>query len=35
LNPSKRVHNTLTMSKLLPIIEVFDSEDDAVASFAS
>ena len=35
LSPSKRVHNTLTMSKLLPIIQVFESEDDAIASFAS
>jgi anti-sigma B factor antagonist len=33
LNPSKRVHNSLTMSKLLPIFEVFDDEDQAVASF--
>ncbi|HEY7821073.1 MAG TPA: STAS domain-containing protein [Vicinamibacteria bacterium] len=33
LNPSKRVHNSLTMSKLLPIFEVFEDEDKAVASF--
>jgi anti-sigma B factor antagonist len=34
LNPSKRVHNSLTMTKLLPIFEIFDNEDDAVKSFA-
>jgi len=34
LNPSKRVHNSLTMTKLLPIFEIFDNEDDAVTSFA-
>lgn len=33
LSPSKRVHNTLTMAKLLPIIEIFDNEDEAVQSF--
>lgn len=34
LNPSRRVHNSLTMSKLLPIFEVFEDEDAAVASFS-
>lgn len=34
LNPSKRVHNSLTMTKLLPIFEIFDNEDDAVTSFS-
>jgi anti-sigma B factor antagonist len=34
LNPSKRVHNSLTMTKLLPIFEIFENEDDAVKSFA-
>ncbi|HEY7820582.1 MAG TPA: STAS domain-containing protein [Vicinamibacteria bacterium] len=33
LNPSKRVHNSLTMSKLLPIFEIFEDEEKAVASF--
>jgi anti-sigma B factor antagonist len=33
LNPSKRVHNSLTMSKILPIFEVFDDEAQAVESF--
>lgn len=33
LNLSKRVHNSLTMSKLLPIFEIFDDEEAAVASF--
>jgi anti-sigma B factor antagonist len=35
LNPSRRVHNSLTMSKILPIFEVFEDEDTAVASFPS
>lgn len=34
LNPSKRVHNSLTMTKLLPIFEIFDDEDEAVKSFS-
>ncbi|MGH9335543.1 MAG: STAS domain-containing protein, partial [Vicinamibacteria bacterium] len=33
LNPSRRVHNSLTMSKLLPIFEIFEDEDTAVWSF--
>lgn len=33
LNPSKRIHNSLTLSKILPIFEIFDDEDKAVASF--
>ncbi len=33
LNPSRRVHNSLTLSKILPIFEVFEDEDTAVASF--
>ncbi len=33
LNPSERVHNSLTMAKLLPIFEIFKDEDRAVASF--
>ncbi|HSF18870.1 MAG TPA: STAS domain-containing protein [Vicinamibacteria bacterium] len=35
LNPTKRVHNSLTMAKLLPIFEIFDDEDAAVKSFHS
>lgn len=34
LNPTKRVHNSLTMAKLLPIFEIFDDEDKAIASFS-
>jgi anti-sigma B factor antagonist len=34
LNLSKRVHNSLTMSKLLPIFEIFEDEAAAVGSFA-
>lgn len=35
LNPNQRVHNSLTMSKLLPIFEVFDDEAKALGSYAS
>lgn len=34
LNPNKRVHSSLTMAKLLPIFEVFDDEEKAVASWS-
>ncbi len=34
LNPNKRVHNSLTMAKLLPIFEVFDDEEKALGSYA-
>ena len=34
LNPTKRVHNSLTMAKLLPIFQIFEDEDKALASFA-
>jgi len=34
LNPNKRVHNSLTMAKLLPIFEIFDDEDQAVGSYS-
>jgi len=34
LNPNQRVHNSLTMAKLLPIFEVFDDEDKAIGSYA-
>jgi anti-sigma B factor antagonist len=33
LNPNKRVHNSLTMAKLLPIFEIFDDEDNALGSY--
>ena len=33
LNPNERVHNTLTITKLLPIFEVFDNEEKALASW--
>lgn len=34
VNAPPKVFNSLTISKLLPIFEVFDDEDEAVASFA-
>jgi anti-sigma B factor antagonist len=33
LNPSKRVHDLLAMSRLLQVIEVYDSESQALESF--
>ena len=33
LNPNERVHNSLTITKLLPIFEVFDDEEKALASW--
>ena len=33
LNPNKRVHNSLTMARILPIFEVFEDERTALASF--
>jgi anti-anti-sigma factor len=33
LNPSKRLYDLLTMSRLLQVIEVCDSESQALASF--
>ena len=33
LNPSERVHSSLTMAKLLPIFEIFTDEDRALDSF--
>jgi len=35
LNTNKRVHNSLTMSKLLPFFQVFDVEAAATASYAT
>ena len=34
LNPNQRVHNSLTLAKLLPIFEVFDDEEKALGSYA-
>lgn len=33
LKPGKRIQDTLTLTKLLPIFEVFDDRDVAIASF--
>ena len=33
LKPGKRIQDTLTLTKLLPIFEVFDDRDTAIASF--
>jgi len=33
LKPGKRIQNTLTLTKLLPIFEVFEDRDEAVSSF--
>ena len=33
LKPSKRIQDSLSLTRLLPIFQVFDSEDTAVASF--
>ena len=33
LNPNKRVHNSLSMTKLLPIFEIFEDESSAISSF--
>ena len=35
LKPGKRIQDTLQLTKLLPIFEVFDSRDEAVASFGA
>jgi anti-sigma B factor antagonist len=32
-NVGKNVYSTLSISKLLPILEIFDSEDEAIRSF--
>ena len=34
LNLSRRVHDLLTITRLLTILEAFESEEEAVASFA-
>ena len=33
LKPDKRIQDTLTLTKLLPIFEVFEDRDEAIASF--
>jgi anti-sigma B factor antagonist len=35
LRPTKKVRDTLSLTQLLPIMEVFDDEEAAVASFTS
>jgi anti-sigma B factor antagonist len=35
LRPTKKVRDTLSLTQLLPIMEVFDDEETAVASFTS
>ncbi len=35
LNPSKRLHDLLTMTKLLPMVQVCESEAQAIASFVA
>ncbi len=35
LGPTKKVRDSLSLTQLLPILEVFDDEETAVASFAS
>jgi anti-sigma B factor antagonist len=34
LSPTAKVRSALSLTKLLPIFEIFDDEDTAVASFA-
>jgi anti-sigma B factor antagonist len=34
LNPTRRVHDLLTITKLLTVFEIFTTETDAVRSFA-
>jgi anti-sigma B factor antagonist len=34
LKPGKRIQDTLTLTKLLPIFEVFEDRDTAIASFS-
>ena len=35
LRPTKRIRDSLSLTKLLPILQVFDDEDAAVASYAA
>ena len=35
LRPAPQVERTLTLTQLLPLLEVFDNESDAVASFVT
>ena len=34
LRPGPAIHRTLRLTQLLPLLEVFDGEDEAVASFS-
>jgi len=34
LKPGKRIQDTLTLTKLLPIFEVFEERETAIASFS-
>jgi anti-sigma B factor antagonist len=35
MRPAPQIQRTLRLTQLLPLLEVFESEDEAVASFAS
>jgi anti-sigma B factor antagonist len=35
LRPGPHIHRTLRLTQLLPLLEVFDDEEEAVASFAT
>ncbi len=35
LKPSKRIQNSLELTRLLPIFEIFEDEETALASYAS
>jgi hypothetical protein len=33
LKPSKKIQDSLTLTRLLPIFEIFEDEDTAIASY--
>jgi anti-anti-sigma regulatory factor len=35
MRPAPQIQRTLRLTQLLPLLEVFESEEEAVASFAS
>ncbi len=35
LRPGKKIQDTLTLTRLLPIFEIFEDKDTAIASYAS
>ena len=35
LKPSKKIQDSLTLTRLLPIFEVFEDEDSAIASYST